>query len=292
MEPFGIQATCLAASVAVALALRAVRRKSLTTAGAMAAFGVGFLSVITGLRGFNLLVFYQIATMATKYQKQLKMKHDGTYAQSATRGLTQVLACSILAVLLSLVHVVYCGKERPIDFHRHRLPSQLTCAILAHHATCLADTLASELGMLSQQQPRLITQPWRRVPPGTNGGITLWGTMWSGIGGGIIGLSTILMDTISGIPPEQPYSLILLGVGCGLLGSWIDSLLGATIQETYFDDEKKLVYHHDATMTPQSARLISGRNFLNNEQVNFFSIAITMVLGGWVLGPLIFGNGA
>ena len=43
---------------------------------AIAAFAVGFLSVWTGLRGFNLLVFYQIGTTATKYKKDIKAKLD------------------------------------------------------------------------------------------------------------------------------------------------------------------------------------------------------------------------
>jgi uncharacterized protein (TIGR00297 family) len=288
MEPFSLKATLLATAIAVLLAARAIKRKSLTNAGAMAAFGVGFGSVITGLRGFNLLVFYQIATTATKYKKDIKATKDGTFTTSATRGPSQVLACSIIAVVLSLVHAIYCGAERSIDFKSQPLASTLTCAILAHHSTCLADSLASELGILSTETPILITQPWRKVPAGTNGGITLWGTFWSALGGFFIGFGYVVTDYFSGIMvvPFHAVRLLLLGTVCGLVGSLIDSLLGATLQETFWDDDKKMVYHSDEK--PNAAKLLTGINLLNNEQVNLVSVALTTALGGLVIGPMVF----
>jgi uncharacterized protein (TIGR00297 family) len=288
MEPFSIKATLMATAVAVLMCLRAIKRKSLTTTGAMAAFCVGFLSVITGLRGFCLLIFYQIGTTATKYKKQVKVTKDATFAIQSARGASQVFAVSVIAVILSLVHAIYFQSERAIDYVNDPLASSLTCAIVGHHACCLADTLASELGILSKSPPILITQPWRSVPAGTNGGVTLWGTLCSAIGGGIMGLATVAMDYLSGLAPLNVTSLIMLGTVCGLVGSLIDSILGATIQETFYDDDKKLVYHSEEK--PKTAKLVSGINILSNEQVNFVSVAITTWLGGWVFGPMIFGK--
>jgi uncharacterized membrane protein len=76
-----------------------------------------------------------------------------------------------------------CG----IDFANSPRPSALACSLIAHHATSLADTLASELGILSKGCPILVTNG-RKVPPGTNGGVTLMGTGCSALGGFIIGL--------------------------------------------------------------------------------------------------------
>lgn len=301
MQPFSVTATLVATLMASMLALRAHRKKSLTPAGSVAAFAVGFLLIVTGWRGFNLLVFYFVAMQATKYKKDVKAKIDGTIATQGTaiRGVSQVLACSLLATVLSLWHAMVCGAERPIEFSRttsnnHRLPSQLACAIIAHHATCLADTLASELGILNQSPPVLITQPWKRVPSGTNGGVSLLGFFWSALGGAIIGVSTVLLDSISGILAasessslHQAIRITVFSTCCGLLGSILDSLLGATLQQSYFVPETKMVYQEE-DMRPEKAKLVAGINLLTNELVNVVSVALTCLLGGWVLGPIFF----
>lgn len=291
MQPFSVKATVLATLVAILLSYRARRKKSLTPSGAASAFAVGFLSIWTGARGFNLLVFYQIGTTATKYKKDIKIKIDGTIATSGSqaRGPMQVLACSLIAVILGLIHGVYCGEEGAIDFENSYVSSCLTCGILAHHATCLADTLASELGILSKSMPVLVTQPWRRVPSGTNGGVTLLGFFWSTVGGLIIGISTILLDSLAGISPLQALQLLGFTSASGLLGSLVDSFLGATIQQTYYDPDSKLVYQED-DKRPSSAKLLTGINALTNEQVNLVSVAVTTVVGGWLLGPMFFSR--
>jgi uncharacterized protein (TIGR00297 family) len=258
---------------------------------------VGFLIVGSGLRGMVLFYFYQIGSMATKFQKSIKETRDSTCIGHSARGAKQVLAVSVTAVTLSLLHVMYCGKEQAIVFHtvsstdnsdNSSLASSLTCAVLAHHATSLADTLASELGLLAKHQPRLITQPWRSVPAGTNGGITVSGTFWSIVGGAIIGALYVAMDWLSGIAPLNTTRMILYGACTGLIGSLLDSLLGALVQSSYYDRDTKLIYHANSDNLPKSAECISGINILTNEQVNFVSAFMTAMLGGWVIGPLLF----
>jgi uncharacterized membrane protein len=190
----------------------------------------------------------------------------------------------------------------------------------------LADTLASELGILSFARPVLVTQPWKTVPAGTNGGVSAFGFLWSAVGGLVIGASTILLDHLSGLSlrggggggvyQEQyqyqyPMMILLYATTCGLLGSLIDSLLGATVQQTYWDPDSKLVYpadhnnNNNTTTTPLSSSSSSSSSttkttkltlvtesadILNNEQVNMVSVALTTILGGWVLGPFFFGQ--
>lgn len=222
--------------------------------------------------------------MATKYKKYLKEVYDATAAEDSVRGAPQVLACSLLAVIASLVHTFKVGEERSISYKDDWLAAALTCAVIAHHSTCLADTLASELGVLSKHPPILVVKPWKTVPPGTNGGVTIWGTFVSCVGGLCMGLGTALMDYLSGITPVQTMKLCLLGTVCGAIGSLIDSILGATLQITYQDPDTKMIHHTHK----QTFKQISGINVLTNVQVNFVSVSFTMVLGGIIFGPMIF----
>jgi uncharacterized protein (TIGR00297 family) len=297
MEPFGAKAMLLATTTCSAMAYRAVRNRSLTVNGAVAGFGTGWILVSTGLRGYVLFFFYQVGSWATKYKHGIKARTDATVATHANRGAIQVLCVSMIACGLSLYHALQLGPERPVDFSNHFAASCTSMAVTAHHATGLADTLASELGILAAamfpqiewlRRTVLVTHPWRTVPPGTNGGITIVGCLWSIVGGGLVGACTVCMDALSGLAPQRyAVRLILYAAMIGLIGSLLDSLLGATCQATYYDASTKLVYHVSTPHRPATAQLVCGRNLLSNEGVNLVSTALTVVLGGWVVAPLV-----
>jgi len=206
--------------------------------------------------------------------------------------------------------------------------SSVACAVLAHHANSLGDTWASELGMLassrknrntagiSSSMPRLITKPWVHVPPGTNGGVTLSGTSYSVLGGAIMGLLFALTDLLqnnllvsaaveggeeSGASAADAAAVATMvaqiatfGGACGFLGSLIDSVLGATVQASDYDKETrqivdaKQIQHSKVKFEGYDVKRVCGRDWLSNEQVNFVSVVITTVFGGWILGPWWF----
>lgn len=66
------------------------------------------------MRGFLLLFFYLVGTKATKFKNDVKRKIDGDIGHSSVRGPHQVLACSIIAVVLTLYHAYNYGEEKII----------------------------------------------------------------------------------------------------------------------------------------------------------------------------------
>jgi uncharacterized protein (TIGR00297 family) len=154
------------------------------------------------------------------------------------RNWIQVLCNGGMATELAILYLLDIGYgERPISFSTDYRASWLGIGILGSLACANGDTWASELGTVVKiisDQPRLITT-WRPVPKGTNGGVTLGGLLFSLLGGLFIGLCYYLMMLLSVDSavlerslPQWP--LIFIGGLGGLLGSVIDSLLGATLQ--------------------------------------------------------------
>jgi uncharacterized protein (TIGR00297 family) len=106
-----------------------------------------------------------------------------------------------------------------------------TAAALAEAAT---DTVASEIGQIRSQTALLITT-WEAVPAGTDGGITLAGTL-SGVAAG---MTIAAIATFGGMIPHAQFWVT---AAAAILGMLVDSLLGATLQR---------------------------RGWMNNEAVNF-----------------------
>ena len=89
-------------------------------------------------------------------------------------------------------------------------------------ATATADTLASEIGVL--HQPRLITT-FQKVDPGTDGAVSVLGTVVGMVGAAIIGIAAYFL----GIVPH-PISAIVVSVISGTVGCFMDSILGAVLE--------------------------------------------------------------
>lgn len=120
--------------------------------------------------------------------------------------------------------------------------------IIANYAAVAADTFSSELGILSKGEPRLITS-WnlRKVPRGTNGGVSFVGLVAGLFGSMIIVTATVLLlpmcsEATEGAPGGgRPWLTnerrVFMGgmVIWGLLGSVLDSILGGLFQQSVKD---------------------------------------------------------
>ena len=120
-----------------------------------------------------------------------------------------------------------------------------------------ADTFSSELGILSKTKPRLLTSwTFRQVPPGTNGGVTAWGTLAGFAGAFIIALTSAILipfcsvDTTfrgkvfgnksgleggSGWGWQERILWVIAITIWGGIGSLLDSALGGWLQASVVD---------------------------------------------------------
>jgi uncharacterized protein (TIGR00297 family) len=281
----------LAFSFAIFLSYRGFKKQSLSKNGSIAAFCVGLISFLSGYRfGFTLILFYQTSSWLTKFKQDKKSLLDAEFKPGGQRGAIQVFSCSLLATILASFHFLMFGEDTLAStFPPTSRKTFLLCAYLGHYACCAGDTWASELGVLSQTLPRLVTKPWKQVPAGTNGGISQMGTLASILAGIFIGAAFAALGWVQAYyqvgqwyPLEQANfkSYTVLGAFSGLLGSILDSVLGATLQATYYDKERKCIVG-TSSKNASDVVLICGRDVLTNEQVNMLSVAVTTVVSGW-----------
>ncbi|KAI0823802.1 integral membrane protein DUF92-domain-containing protein [Trametes gibbosa] len=303
--------------LAVGLSLHGLRKRSLSPSGAAAAFFVGYTMLAVPLRtfGVSLIIFYLAGSRATKVGKTLKTKLEEGHQAAGYRNAAQVLCNSLSAAVAALLwsalyeanswpakfydasnlNAVANAQKTPHDFAQWcpLTPPQsaswsrpLLFVTLGHFACCLGDTLASELGILSSSPPILITT-FKRVPPGTNGGLSKTGTLASLMGGLIMGITMAASLVVQSAACRSAWmsvvpSLLLWGTVAGGLGSLLDSLLGATLQQTRFLTSTKRILTDEAPAPASRAdvKVVSGYNLLTNNQVNLLSsIATAAILG-------------
>lgn len=154
-----------------------------------------------------------------------------------------------------------------------------------------ADTFSSELGILSKSSPFLITAPWETVPPGTNGGVTIDGFRYGGLGSSLLVLTAHVAlrkfpPHLANIPPQVSVVLIASGVA----GTVLDSLLGAWCQVTVKDRGTGKVVEGAGgarvQVMPGGTRVQMGKDWLTNNGVNFVMAALSSLLAMGVAGML------
>lgn len=190
-----------------------------------------------------------------------------------------------VASIAALLYLSAEGVEAPRTLmtpstDRLTLSTALAFACLGSIACCCGDTWASEIGSVMGRFPVLITT-FQPVPKGTNGGVSLPGLLASALGGLLIGvvycvtyLALCWRGVAVDITPIPQWAVPLLGVMAGLIGSVIDSLLGATLQYSGYCPKTGRIQHHPSA----GSEYISGRNVLSNNSVNLLSSAVTAIL--------------
>jgi uncharacterized protein (TIGR00297 family) len=249
----------------------AYRRRSLTMGGWLGAILTGTLTFGFGgwSWGLTLIAFFVTSSALSHFQQARKQRLAGEkFEKGGQRDLFQALANGGAGALLALIYGL--NDQPPV----------LLALFAGIMATVTADTWATELGVLSPHPPRLITT-WRRVEPGTSGGVSAYGLVASAAGALTIGMVVLIVEAIErGV--WAPWLVAAAALG-GLGGSLADSLLGATAQAIYRVPSGETERRTAPDGTPNV--LLRGQRWMNNDLVNFVSSLVggSIALGVWSL---------
>ncbi|XP_011499884.1 PREDICTED: transmembrane protein 19 isoform X2 [Ceratosolen solmsi marchali] len=266
--------------IPIMCALWGLKRKNIDITGAILGFFMGFILTLTSFSHVACLIaFFFTSSKVTKFRVERKRAIE-EIKEGGQRNWIQVLCNGGMAAQLAILYLldVGCG-ERPIDFDKDYRSSWLSIGIMGAIACCNGDTWASEIGtVVGDSDPFLITSR-KKVPRGTNGGVSWVGLTVSALGGIVVGLFDYLtvLYTVDSVvlelaAPQWPI-IVLGGIG-GLLGSIVDSILGATLQYSGIN-EKGLIVERPG----KGVRHISGKQIFDNHSVNLLSsiiIALTL----------------
>lgn len=198
--------------------------------------------------------------------------------------MVQVFSNGAVATTAALLYLWFAppGTEgwETVSFQMPDMSLLAALACMSALAGCCGDTWASEFGVLQRSQPRHIIT-WKSVPIGTNGGVSVLGTICSMLGGLLVGLAFFLGMAFEHVQRRDYHSLtescwpaIPLGVLAGFLCSLIDSVLGATLQYSGEDTSKNCVVNHPGP----DVRHVSGKDVLDNNAVNLLSSLLTAII--------------
>ena len=252
--------------VATLIAFAAYRAHSLSRSGALAAVGVGTLSIAAGWTwGALLVAFFVASTALSRWGAARKEAHTaGIVAKGGNRDAAQVLAnggvFALAAVLSLLAKPEWSGW-----------PALGAGAL----AAATSDTWATEIGTLVGAIPRSVLTG-RRVPPGTSGGVTVAGTLGAVTGAAFIAAVVWLLGW-------SPHIVRAAFLG-GLLGSTLDSVIGASLQARRWCDRCARATERAVHDCGTATRHAGGLAWLDNDAVNFLSAAagglLAMMLAG------------
>ncbi len=186
----------------------------LTADGSLASFAVGMVLGLFGGIGWLLMLvlFAFIGFAVTRYKMDLKIKKGVQEGKKGERGYRNVLANGAVPMAVAILSFLL-GWEGELP------------ALIYMSAVCVAaaDTTASELGVLSDRTYMITTL--KRVPTGVDGGVSLYGTGWAIAASAFAALVgwLVILGTV-------PSLLILVPASMGVLGCFIDSVIGATLE--------------------------------------------------------------
>jgi uncharacterized protein (TIGR00297 family) len=221
LSPLG-EAVAVNTGLAVVGVATGATARALTPAGLVHAYALGviLLSSFVGWRGYGLCVLYLVGgSLATSVKKKEKEAAGIGEGRGGRRGPENVWGSAATAAGCALLGGVATGK-RPL----------LALAFVASLATKLSDTLASEIGKAYGKTCYLSTT-LARVPPGTEGAVSLEGTVAGFFGSAVVAAAGAAVGLISWRPG------VAIACGAAFVATTCESWLGATAQGGWLTNE-------------------------------------------------------
>jgi len=203
--------------LSVALSIIAYKLRMLTYTGALASLVVGYtVGVFGSIEWLILLVAFTFAGLiATKMDFGDKAKNGLQEGDNGERSHMNVLGVGLPACLFAFLYLMN-------GLFNEQYGYALTVAFITTLTVAAADTVGSEIG-IRDGKVWLITT-FERVKRGTNGGISVTGTVSSAVASAFTGIVGWLL-IFKGIDIN-----ILIPIAMGFVGSLIDSVFGATLE--------------------------------------------------------------
>ncbi len=240
--------------------------KLLTLSGVISAILVGtIIYTFTGLEGWLILMFFFIsANVIGKIAKRVShVDVSQIHKKGGTRDWAQVMANGGLAAVSALLFGLTGSTYALVAFG-------------ASIATATADTWASEAGILSSKDPVSILT-LKRVRPGMSGGVSLLGSLSSMLGSVLVAYLWYISYAVGN---DMQYFLLASVVAVsGIIGSLVDSILGATLQGHYWDTDKEMMTEREVNSEGKKLELCRGVRWIDNDVVNLTSNVISVILG-------------
>jgi uncharacterized protein (TIGR00297 family) len=205
-----LQMVVIAVIVAFTFGYFAFKFKTADLSGLFSAALVGIILIVfADARWFMvMLAFFILGSISTRYKYEYKKKLGIEQGQGGARGYRNVFANGIVAAAAAVLYGVFVRPEFIVLY--------IGCV-----ATAAADTMASEIGVTGGT-PYMITT-LKKVPIGTNGGVTMTGELVALAGGFLICVVALSLNIIT------PWMLVICTIA-GFVGTNIDSFVGATLE--------------------------------------------------------------
>ncbi len=243
---------------ALTLAGIAAKYQLLSEGGIFAAILMGLAIFFFG--GWNWFIilgfFFVVASAFTRYRSDEKAEVNREFAKGGIRDFWQVAANGALAALIAVINSFI-----PLN--------TAYFAFLGVVATALADTLATEIGVLSSNAYLITTL--KKVEKGASGAISRLGVGVSFLGALSIGILAFILDGPFSASAIEPAYLIVIPAVSGLLGALIDSFLGATVQLMYWCPKCRKQTEREIHKCGSKTKYHKGWKAITNDTVNLIS---------------------